>query len=115
MRNYISNSIKEFPYRGRFYRLTYDMSKPLSEQTAEEVELLQTECNILDAGSSLRNDLINASYRIYFPTPCTETFPFNKGDRFESSVDGFPVKGEVIGIFPSQLRKVQVYIKDFDV
>lgn len=114
---YSKSNIKQFPYDCVFYRIGIDISLPPSQQVEEEIVLLETKCNIQEAGSNLSGNFINASYKIYFPynNNADADFPFKKNDMFKANANGLDVCGKVIGIFPSQLGKAYVYIKDFDV
>lgn len=117
MAYYDRHRIEEFPYNGTFYRIGIDETLPPSQQVEGEMPLLDTKCNVQEAGSNLSGDFINASYKIYFPyvNDGVSEFPFKKNDSFKAVVNGLDVSGKVIGIFPSQLQKAYVYIKDFDV
>lgn len=110
------NKILEFPYDGVFYRVGVDDSLPPSQQVEQDVILLETKCNVQEAGSNI-GDFINASYKVFFSynQGIGGVFPFKQDDLFRCNVFGLNVSGKVIGIFPSQLGKAYVYIKDLDV
>ena len=105
------SQIREFPSEGEIYRMEKaDKSLPPSQQREEKVSLLTFKCNIQEASASDNSGFINASFRISFPYE--SDISFKRGDFFDGSVNGLIVKGEIIGIFPSQLGKCSIYIKD---
>lgn len=114
------DKLQEYPYEGTFYTMKIDDNKPLYEQVEEKVVLFQTKCDILEANRNVTKDFITAKYAIYYPVEKAEdgTIPpikFKVGDFFEAEVMGYSINGKVIGVFPSQMEAITVYIQDFDV
>ena len=108
-------SIVEYPFVGEIYRTFIDDSKPLEEQVEEKVVVLKTKCDIQEASSYNRGNFINATYNIYMPFDTNKTVNFKRGDLFEANAYGMVVNGEIIGIYPSQLGGISLFIKDIDV
>ncbi len=105
------SQIREFPSEGEIYRMEKaDKSLPPSQQREVKNTLLAFKCNIQEASATDNSGFINASFRISFPYE--SDIVFKRGDFFEGSIYGLVVKGEVIGVFPSQLGKCYIYIKD---
>ncbi|MGN0929347.1 MAG: hypothetical protein ACI4N3_01770 [Alphaproteobacteria bacterium] len=102
----------EYPYNGVFSRSYIDESKPLDERVEEMIEILQTKCDIQEAGH-INGQFIKATYEIYFPT--NGNIPIKNGDEFIGYIDEFEVNGRVVGIFPSSLRGCKCYIDDTDI
>ena len=50
---YIDRGIEEYPYQGRFYRIGFDMDVPLDQRVPIEKTVLDTECDIQEAGSNV--------------------------------------------------------------
>lgn len=113
------NRLTEYPYEGTFYTMKIDDNKPLYEQVEEKVVLFQTKCDILEANRNVAKDFITAKYAIYYPVKVVDglidPIKFKVGDFFESEVMGYSINGKVIGVFPSQMDAITVYIQDFDV
>lgn len=114
------DKLQEYPYEGTFYRMEVDENLPLYQQQEEKVILFQTKCDILEANRNVTKDFITAKYAIYYPVKEAEdgTIPpikFKVGDFFEAEVMGYSINGKVIGVFPSQMDAITVYIQDFDV
>ena len=112
---YIDRNIEEYPYRGGFYAYTVDTSLPLDQQVEEKVTILETECDIQEAGSNVTGGITNASFSVYFPFDPDGKMPVRRGHQFYGEMYGMPVDGEVIGIFPTQMGGCVAYIKDKDV
>jgi hypothetical protein len=106
-----------YKYDGVFYRVTIDESKPLIEQTEEEVVIYQTKCDIMESSHSWSNNFIWAKYAVFFPfdVDSGETLLVRMGDLFKADMYGLNVNGKVVGVFPSQLGGVVAYIQDSDV
>ena len=118
------NILSDYPFKGRFYRIAIDESKPLDEQVEEEVTVLETECDVTESSHSWSNNFIWAKYAVYFPLKINEEIEgeniesqvkVKMGDLFEADVYGMRVNGKVVGVFPSQLGGVTCYVQDTDV
>jgi hypothetical protein len=110
------NILQEFPHYGYFYVKEVDESKPLDQQKEERIVLLETECDITESSHSWSKDFIWAKYTVYFPfDPDTDELNITLGIFFEADMYGMRVNGKVVGVFPSQLGGVTVYIQDTDV
>lgn len=112
---YIDRNISEYPHEGHFYALTVDTSLPLDEREASETVILDTECDIQEAGSSVSGGIANASFSVYFPFDSEGEMPVRRGHLFKGRMYGMDVDGEVIGVFPTQLGGCVAYLKDKDV
>lgn len=106
------NLIQEYPFKGAFYRLEKDMSKPPSQQKLEEVLVLETECDIQEAQKSDSSGVFTSTYNVYFPFDKEKGVDIRKGMLFKGSFYGVEVEGEIFGIFPTQLGGCAVYLKD---
>ena len=118
------NILSDYPFKGRFYRIAIDESKPLDEQVEEEVTVLETECDVTESSHSWSNNFIWAKYAVYFPLKINEEIEEDNiesqvkvkmGDLFEADVYGMRANGKVVGVFPSQLGGVTCYVQDTDV
>lgn len=111
---YINRNIaQEYPFEGTFYTVTIDESLPLYEQKEERVDVLITECDITEASHTASSGFISAKYSVYFPfNPNDEEVEITNGMKFEADMYGINVDGKVIGVFPSKLGGVTVYIED---
>jgi hypothetical protein len=110
------NILQEFPHYGCFYIKKIDDSKPLHQQKEEKVVLLETECDITESAHSWSKDFIWAKYTVYFPFyPGTDELNITPGIFFEADMYGLRVNGKVVGVFPSQMGGVTVYVQDLDV
>lgn len=107
---------QEFPFEGYFYTYTIDETKPLDQQTEQKTLVLKTKCDIVESSHNVMNTFISAKFVVYVPfDKDTDRIKVKNGDLFESNMYGFTVNGKVVGVFPSQLSGVTVYIQDFDV
>lgn len=104
----------EYPYQGVFKRKSIDTSVPLNQRTDEPVEILSTECDIMESSHPMSGILATADYAVYFPVSDSESVEIKRGDTFEADFRGVNVKGNVIGVFPSQLDGCTAYIKVID-
>lgn len=106
--------IEDYPFHGTFTRMTVDETKPLEERDEVEVTVLDTECDIQEASHT---DVAynNVTFAVYFPFSVSDGVDVRRGDRFEGNMYGVEVKGEVSGIFPTQLGGCEVHLKDFTV
>lgn len=110
------NKLQDYPYFGQFFRIEIDESKPLDEQIEERVIIFETDCDITESSHSWSRNFIWAKYAIYFPfDKDTEEIEVKLGDLFEADMHGLIVNGKVVGVFPSQLGGVTVYVQDTDV
>lgn len=114
---YIDHNItQDYPYYGYFYTIEVDESKPLDERVEEKIVFFETACDITESSHSWSRNFIWAKYAVYFPyDKATDTIKVKMGDLFEADVHGLTVNGKVVGVFPSQLGGITVYIQDTDV
>lgn len=114
---YINRGIlQEFPHYGYFYTVGIDESLPLDQQKDDKTIILETECDITESSHSWSNDFIWAKYTVFFPfDPSTDELEITNGMLFEADMYGLRVNGKVVGVFPSQIGGVTVYIQDTDV
>ena len=110
------DKLSDYPYFGQFFRMGIDESKPLDEQFEEKIVVFETKCDITESSHSWSRNFIWAKYAIYFPFD-KEGYEImvRMGDLFEANMHGLIVNGKVVGVFPSQLAGVTVYIQDTDV
>ena len=110
------NVLGNYPYMGVFYRTYIDKTLPLPEQKEEREIVFETKCDITESSHSWSRNFIWAKYAIYFPFDKEkDTIKVKLGDLFEANMYGLNVNGKVVGVFPSQLGGVTVYIQDTDV
>lgn len=110
------NRLQDYPFDGVFYTVGVDESKPLDQQQEEKIVIFETKCDISESSHSWSKDFIWAKYAIYFPfNTKTDKINIKLGDLFEANMYGLKVDGKVVGIFPSQMGGVAVYIQDMDV
>lgn len=110
------NILYEFPFECEFYRMTIDESKPLDQQVEEKVVVHATKCDITEATHTASSTFISAKWSVYFPfDKANEEVVVRNGDMFTSNMYGIEVNGKVVGVFPSQLGGVTVYVQDLDV
>ena len=83
---YIDRGIEEYPYQGRFYRIGFDMDVPLDQRVPIEKTVLDTECDIQEAGSNVTGGITNASFSIYFPFDTEGEMPVRRGDQFKGEI-----------------------------
>lgn len=107
--------LQEFPYLGIFYTVIVDESKPLDQQKEVRQVLLSTQCDIIESSHTRSADAIWNDYVVYFPLNDGDTIKIQNGTLFEADVNGLKIDGKVVGIFPSQLGGVKVYIQDKDI
>lgn len=108
-------ALDEYPFEGVFYRLADEEDLPLIEQTGKEDIILETPCDITEASHNVSADFIGVKFVVYIPfDPETEFVEIRNGDKFEADFYGINVNGNVVGVFPSQLGGVTVYIRDLD-
>lgn len=111
------NEIEEYPFEGVFYTSAIDKTKPLEQQVEEEVVVLVTKCDIMEASHSRVGDFIKAVYSIYVPFDKTLVDPINvnRGLMFRANMYGLLIEGKVEGVFPSQLGGFVAYVQANDV
>ena len=110
------NKLEDYPYHGYFYSMTRDESLPLDQQVEEKYVFFETDCDIVESGHSWSRNFIWAKYAVYFPFDKEKSrIVIKLGDLFEANMNGLVVNGKVVGVFPSQLGGVTVYIQDTDV
>ena len=108
-------ALDEYPFEGVFYRLADEEDLPLIEQTGKEDIILETPCDITEASHNVSADFNGVKFVVYIPfDPETEFVEIRNGDKFEADFYGINVNGNVVGVFPSQLGGVTVYIRDLD-
>lgn len=108
--------LQNYPYFGQFYRIGIDDSLPLDVQIEERIIVFETECDITESSHSWSRNFIWAKYAVYFPFDKSEDeIEVRLGDLFEANIHGLVVNGKVVGVFPSQLGGVTVYVQDTDV
>lgn len=114
---YIDRDIlEEYPHYAYFYRITIDESLPLDQQKEEKVITFETPCDITESSHSWSRNFIWAKYAIYFPfDKHNDEIKVRMGDMFEADLYGMKANGKVVGVFPSQLGGVTVYVQDTDV
>lgn len=110
------NILQEFPHYGYFYTVDVDDSAPLDQQVESKTIVFETQCDITESSHSWSTNFIWAKYAVYFPfDPGTDELDITLGNFFEADMYGMRVNGKVVGIFPSQLGGVTVYVQDTDV
>lgn len=112
---YIDRDFDEYPYYGEFYEMRIDETKPLDEQVEEKVIVLQTSCDIQESSHSDSGNFISADYSVYIPFDEEDNISLKNGMSFNGDMYGFKVNGKIVGVFPSQLNGIKVYIQDTDV
>lgn len=110
------NILKEFPHYAYFYTVEVDESKPLDQQKEEKMIIFETVCDITESSHSWSKNFIWAKYAVYFPFDTdVDELNITLGNLFEADLYGMRVNGKVVGVFPSQLGGVTVYIQDTDI
>lgn len=114
---YIGRDIlEEYPHYAYFYHIEVDESLPLDQQTEQKVVHFETECDITESSHSWSQSFIWAKYAVYFPFDKEgEDIQVKMGDMFEANLYGMKANGKVVGVFPSQVGGVTVYVQDTDV
>lgn len=107
---------QDFPFEGYFYTYTIDDSKPLDQQVEEKKLVLKTQCDIAESSHNVMNTFISAKFVVYIPfNKDNDRIKVKNGDLFESNMYGLAVNGKVVGVFPSRLGGITIYIQDTDV
>ncbi|MEE1082193.1 MAG: hypothetical protein UH850_00405 [Paludibacteraceae bacterium] len=110
------NILQDYPHYGYFYTVEVDESKPLDQQKEEKMIIFETVCDITESSHSWSRNFIWAKYAVYFPfNTDVDELNITLGNLFEADLYGMRVNGKVVGVFPSQLGGVTVYIQDTDV
>lgn len=108
--------LQDYPYVAQFSRFAIDESKPLDQQKEEKIIIFETICDITESSHSWSRNFIWAKYAVYFPfDPEEDEILVRMGDLFESEINGLQVNGKVVGVFPSQLGGITLYVQDTDV
>lgn len=108
--------LQDFPHTGIFYTVVIDESKPLDQQKEVKQVLLSTPCDIVEASHAWSSDAIWGKYAVYFPFDMNaKDINITLGTLFESEISGLKIDGKVVGLFPSQLGGITVYIQDMDI
>ena len=113
-----TDAIEEFPFtNGNFYRNTVKKTDDLKERKEVQELICTVNYDIQIASKYFNNTFVEAKYVVYFPIEkTTNGIKVMRGDVFSGDdMYGLRVNGEVLGINPSQLGGVEVYIKDIDV
>ena len=115
--------LEEFPYEGRFYKLEVSDSPNLEDRKEVETTIWEGKCDIQESSRTYVQGFSGATFAIYFPLKKIlsaengrsefEKVHIKRGDSFVGSIYGLEVKGEVVGVFPSQLGGCMAYIKEF--
>lgn len=108
--------LQDFPHYGYFYTVEIDDSAPLDQQVETKNIVFETQCDITESSHSWSTNFIWAKYAVYFPFDTdNDSIDITLGMHFEADMYGLRVNGKVVGIFPSQLGGVTVYVQDTDV
>ena len=106
---------QEYPFTAVFFTIEIDESKPIDQQRDERVVIMETECDITEASHSYSTNFISAKYSVYIPFNNDEDEVLVRaGQSFEADMYGMRVNGKVVGVFPSQIGGITVYIQDTD-
>lgn len=110
------NILQEFPHYGYFFVKEIDDSLPLDQQKEIKNIIFETPCDITESSHSWSTNFIWAKYAVFFPFDVDyDALTVSLGMEFEADLYGMRVNGKVVGVFPSQLGGVTVYIQDTDV
>lgn len=109
------NKLQDYPFDGIFYDVYIDKNVPLNQQKEEKRVIFQTKCDIQESSHSWSNNFIWAKYAVHFPfDKDNENVKVRLGNLFEGNIYGLTINGKVVGVFPSQLGGVTVYVQDTD-
>lgn len=108
------NRVQQYPFIGTFYTSIVDENAPLDQQVETKKVVLTTECDITESSHTWGQDAMWAKYAVYFPYNEEAPLEVKLGTLFEANMYGLKIDGKVIGVFPSQLGGVAVYIQDMD-
>jgi len=81
------------------------------EETANEVILLETECDIQQAAKLINSGTIMADFKVFFPCEVGEKLPIRFNTKFRCEDYAIPIQGYVVGLEYSQLGGCHVDIK----
>lgn len=109
------NAIQEYPHNAVFTRTVEKEGASYLEPQEETITVLETVCDVMEAGHAQNGSFVSADYALYFPFNKEERISVRAGDIASVDMYGIEVKGKVLGVFPSQLEGVKVYIEDLDV
>lgn len=110
------NILQDFPHYGYFFVREIDESLPLDQQKEVKTIIFETPCDITESSHSWSTNFIWAKYAVFFPFDAEEDeLSISLGMEFEADLYGMRVNGKVVGVFPSQLGGVTVYVQDTDV
>lgn len=110
------NELQEYPFFGEFYRITIDRTLPPSQQIEEKEVILTTVCDVTESAHSVSSNFISAKFVVHMPfDKNNQVINIKNGDMFVANVYGMTVNGKVVGVFPSQLNGITIYIQDLDV
>lgn len=104
--------LDRFPYDGSIYYTGIDENLPPDEQVETDIVVLDTKCDIQEVNRSNSGGFINATFAIFFPFDKSKPFEVKRGMFFKGTMYGMEVRGEIIGVFPTQLSNCTIYIKD---
>lgn len=109
------NISREFPFDATFYTIEIDESKPLDQQREEKIVVLETKCDITESSHNYSSNFISAKFSVFFPFDSENGEVLVRvGHSFEADMYGMQINGKVVGVFPSQINGVTVYIQDID-
>lgn len=112
---YIDRDIlQEYPFSGEFYHTEIDNNNPnLEDRVEREIITLTTPCDITESSHTTRSNFIDSTYTIYVPFDKeNEKVVIKRGDLFRADMYGLMIDGQVVGVFPSQIGGITVYIND---
>lgn len=102
--------LKDYPFKGVFYKSEVDKSLPPSQQVHKEVIICEVQCDIQQYSDARVGTNVRAEYSVYVPFDSdTEEIPVQRGNMFRGHQYGLLVAGRVNGVFPSQLGTFQNY------
>lgn len=108
------NILQEYPFEGEFYYVGIDESNPdLEDRVEQEIITLVTPCDITQTNYAARSNFLSSTYTIFVPFDKEkDKVVIRRGDLFRADMYGLTVDGRVIGVFPSQMGGITVYIED---
>ena len=109
------NAIQEYPHNAVFTRTVEKEGASYLEPQEETITVLETVCDVMEAGHAQNGSFVSADYALYFPFDKEDGVIVRAGDIASVDMYGIEVKGKVLGVFPSQLGGVKVYLEDLDV
>lgn len=106
MSRYNRTKIKEYPYKGYFFKLTID-DNPMNPDEVKEL-ILETDCDIQSGSSTNDGQFLSASYSIFFHSSVN----IKVGYLFKATVFGDEINGTVLKSFKNQIGQTIVYLTD---